>query len=152
MDCVAQNRFCPVGDEFSEYVTSSGLPDGSVETNGCLRVASSRNGWNDKIDRMAVNNLLAGALYQKYGLELNHSCGISQDAMACTLDDMLNDFSVEIQRLLGVNMFDIERHFSFFGVRNQLNFRFMDRVGVHPYMVRAVWPKVGHSPFRFYVI
>jgi len=55
---------------------------------------------------------------------------------------MLNEFSVEIQRLLGVNMFDMERHFSFFGISNQLNFRFMNRVGPHPYMIKAVWPKV----------
>ena len=142
MDCVAQNRFCPVGDEFSEYVSSSGLPDGSVETNGCLRAASSRNGWNDKIDRMAVNNMLAEAVYQQYGLELKHSCGISKDALASAVNDMLNEFSVEIQRLLGVNRFDMERHFSFFGISNQLNFRFMNRVGPHPYMIKAVWPKV----------
>jgi hypothetical protein len=145
VDCVAQNRFCPTGEggQFGEFISSSGLPDGEVETNGCLRVASARNPWADKLDRMAAQNLLAEAAYQRYGAELRHSCGVSQGAMACAINDMLHEFSVDVQRLLGVNMFDMERHFRFFGILDRLDFSFMERIGPHPYMVRATWQKVG---------
>lgn len=145
VDCVAQNRFCPAGDtgEVGEYITSSGLQDGSVDTNGCLRVATNRNAWADKLDRMAGPNLLAESVFHKYGPELRHSCGVSQDTMACAVNDMLQEFSVDLGRLFGVPLFDMDRHFAYFGVKHRLNFRFMERMGAHPYMVKATWQRVS---------
>ncbi len=67
-----------------------------------------------KLDRMAAQKLLAKAAYQRYSAELRHSCGVSQSAMACAINDMLHEFSADIQRLLGVNMFEMECYFRFF--------------------------------------
>jgi hypothetical protein len=54
---------------------------------------------------------------------------------------MLNEFTVEIQKLFGINMFDMQRHLQFFGLRDRLHWRCKDRNGKHPFMIKACWPK-----------
>jgi hypothetical protein len=146
-DCVAQNRFCPseqaaYSNDFCEYITSSGLPDGTVETPGVLRVNSSINLWKTQSDRHAAQAALAKVLWDVYGTELYHSCAVSEDSMQCSIDDMMGEFTVEIQKLLGVNMFDMERHLEFFGLSGMLNFQCRGRNDKHPYMIKSAWQKV----------
>ena len=140
VDCVAEHRFCPADEmtysgDYCEYITSAGLPDGSVETSGVLRVNQPTNSWKE------VPSLLADTLWSAYGLELHHACSLTKESMLCALEDMLNEFSVEIQKLFGVNMFDMQRHLQFFGLRDRLNWRCKDRNGKHPFMIKACWPK-----------
>lgn len=142
-ECLAKGRFCQAGERLCEYVSSSGLPDGTVETDGVLRVAAGFNGWRDKMDPLVVQTLLAGVCYKQYGAELAHSCNVSKEVLVCAIDDMLREFSVDIQRFLEVSLFDMERHFAFFGILEHADFQFSERFGEHPYMIRAVWRKVG---------
>ena len=140
VDCVAEHRFCPADEmtysgDYCEYISSAGLPDGSVEISGVLRVNQSTNAWKD------VPASLAEALWGAFGEELHHGCSVTKESMVCALEDMLSDFSVELQKLFGVNMFDMPRHWDFFGLRDRLNWRCKDRNGKHPFMVKACWPK-----------
>ena len=144
MDCVAQNRFCPVdqGGDFCEYISSSGLPDGTVETPGVLRVNSNVNTWKMTTERQCNAPMaLAKVLWEMHGQELHHSCAISEESMQCAIDDMMVEFTVEIQKLLGVNMFDMDRHLEFFGLKDKLDFQCRGRNDKHPYMIKGVWQK-----------
>ena len=148
-DCVAQNRFCPseqahhgYPNDFCEYISSSGLPDGTVETPGVLRVNNTINSWRMQADRHMAQAALAKVLWEVFGTELYHSCAVSEESMQCAIDDMLCEFTVEIQKLLGVNMFDMDRHLSFFGLDRMLNFQCRGRNDKHPYMIKSVWQKV----------
>ena len=146
-DCVAQNRFCPVeqagyANDYCEYISSSGLPDGGVETPGVLRVGSNVNLWKTSTDRQGNAQIaLAKVLWEMFGTELHHSCAISEDSMQCAIDDMMVEFTVEIQKLLGVNMFDMDRHLEFFALKDKLNFQCRGRNDKHPYMIKSVWQK-----------
>jgi hypothetical protein len=139
--CVAEHRFCPADEvcsgEYCEYITSAGLPDGTVEGSGVLRVnhGCQPGNWRD------APHLLAEALWAAFGLELHHACSVTKESMVCALEDMLGDFSMEIQKLFGVNMFDMQRHLRFFGLQDRLAWRCKDRAGKHPFMVRAFWPR-----------
>ena len=149
--CVAQNRFCPaeganLGGEVTEYLSSAGQSDGSVER-GSLRVNLAYNAWNDKMDPRAAPNRLAAAAYKMFGAELTHSCSVSRDALACAIEDMLTEFDVDIQKLLEVNMFDMQRHLQFFGIKGLLNFKCQDRFGAHPFLAKAVWQRVRGERF-----
>ena len=140
VDCVAEHRFCPADEmtysgDYCEYLTSAGLPDGSVEIGGVLRINQATNSWKD------VPMQLAEVLWGAFGPELHHACSATKESMACALEDMLGEFSVEIQKLFGINMFDMQRHLHFFGLRDRLNWRCKDRHGKHPFMVKACWPK-----------
>ena len=140
VDCVAEHRFCPADEmtysgDYCEYITSAGLPDGSVETSGILRVNQASNSWKD------VPSQLAEVLWASFGLELHHACSVTKESMVCALEDMLNEFSVEIQKLFGVNMFDMQRHLHFFGLKDRLHWRCKERSGKHPFMIKACWPK-----------
>ena len=139
-DCVAEHRFCPADEmtysgDYCEYITSAGLPDGSVEISGVLRVNQATNSWKE------VPTLLAEVLWAAFGAELHHACSATKDSMACAVEDMLIEFTVEIQKLFGVNMFDMQRHLHFFGIKDRLNWRCKDRHGKHPFMIKACWPK-----------
>ena len=144
-DCVAQNRFCPVeqsgySEEYCEYISSSGLQDGNVETPGVLRVNSNTNLWKMSTERQSNASLaMAKVLWEIFGQELMHSCAVSEESMQCAIDDMLVEFTVEIQKLLGINMFDMERHLEFFDLKNRLNFQCRGRNDKHPYMMKSVW-------------
>lgn len=158
-DCVAQNRFCPseqtqgYPNDFCEYISSSGLPDGTVETPGVLRVNSTSNSWRMQTDRHMAQAALAKVLWEVYGTELYHSCALSEESMECAIDDMLGEFTVEIQKLLGVNMFDMERHLEFFGLGGMLNFQCRGRNDKHPYMIKSTWQKVGgYFIYLFYLV
>ena len=146
--CVEQHRFCPVEgayNEFTEYISSSGSEDGTVSSNGVLRVSLGYNAWKDRNSPRAAQTHLAEAVYRLYGAELMQACSMNQTAVSCAVDDMLSGFSVDIQKLLGVNMFDMDRHLQFFGLRDKLNFKCQPRIGDHPYMIRSVWQKVSDS-------
>ena len=125
-DCLAKGRFCQAGEWLCEYVSSSGLPNGTVETDGVLQVAASFNGWRDKMDPLVVQTLFAGVCYKHYGAELAHSCNVSNEVLVCAIDGMLREFSVDIhwQRFLEVSLFDtdMERHFAFFGILEHADF------------------------------
>lgn len=147
-----QNRFClsdqaAYSSDFCEYISSSGLPDGTVETPGVLRVNSNVNTWKTQADRHQAQAALAKTLWEVYGTELFHSCAVSEDSMQCAIDDMLGEFTLEIQKLLGVNMFDMDRHLDFFGLsnRDRMNFQCRGRNDKHPYMIKSVWQKVSLS-------
>ena len=147
-ECVTQNRFCPsdqaaCSNDFCEYISSSGLPDGTVETPGVLRVNSSVNTWKTQPERHQAQSSLAKVVWDVFGTELFHSCAVSEESMQCALDDMLGEFTLEIQKLLGVNMFDMERHLEFFGLSDMLNFQCRGRNDKHPYTIKSVWQKVG---------
>lgn len=149
-DCVAQNRFCPADQtvysgDFCEYVSSAGLSDGTIETPGVLRVASNSNLWKTQSDRHLAQAAMAKALWEIYGSELYHSCALSEDSMQCAIDDMLGEFAVEIQKLLGVNLFDMERHLRFFGLEGKLDFQCRGRNDKHPYMIKSVWQRDGRE-------
>lgn len=146
-DCVAQNRFCPseqgaFSNDFCEYISSSGLPDGTIETAGVLRVNSSTNTWKMQADRHAAQAALAKVLWETFGTELYHSCAVSEESMQCAIDDMIGEFTMEIQKMLGVKMFDMDRHLEFFGIGGMLNFQCRGRNDKHPYMIKSVWQKV----------
>ena len=138
--CVAEHRFCPADEmtysgDYCEYLTSAGLPDGTVETNGVLRINQTTNSWKE------VPTLLAEVVWGAFGPELHHSCSVTKDSMACAVEDMLGEFTIEMQKLFGINMFDMERHLHFFGLKDRLNWRCKERHGKHPFMVKACWPK-----------
>jgi len=140
VDCVAEHRFCPAdkmtySGDYCEYITSAGLPDGTVETSGVLRVNQATSSWKE------VPTQLAEVLWSSFGLELHHACSVTKESMVCALEDMLSEFSVEIQNLFGINMFDMQRHLNFFGLRDRLNWRCQERSGKHPFMIKACWPK-----------
>ena len=60
---------------------------------------------------------------------------------------------MEIQKLLGVNMFDMERHLEFFGLGGMLNFQCRGRNDKHPYMIKSTWQKVGgYFIYLFYLV
>jgi hypothetical protein len=146
-DCVDQHRFCPFdqasySSDYCEYISSSGLPDGSVETPGVLRVNNNLNSWKVQPERHHAQAALAKVLWSSFGTELFHSCAVSEESMQCAIDDMLGEFSLEIQKLLGVNMFDMERHLEFFRLGHRLNFQCRSRSEKHPYMIKSVWQKV----------
>ena len=60
---------------------------------------------------------------------------------------MLTEFDVDIQKLLEVNMFDMQRHLQFFGIKGLLNFKCQDRFGAHPFLAKAVWQRVRGERF-----
>ena len=158
-DCVAQQRFCPADQathagEFCEYISSSGLPDGTVETPGVLRVNSSLNTWRIQPERHMAQAALAKVTWDVFGVELYHSCAVSEESMQCAIDDMIGEFTMEIQKLLGVNMFDMERHMEFFTLGGMLNFQCKGRNDKHPYMIKSVWQKVllNFNVNYFYII
>jgi hypothetical protein len=146
-DCVAQNRFCQADQsmypgDHCEYISSSGLPDGTVETPGVLRVNGNVNSWKLQADKHTAQAALAKVLWDVFGSELHHSCAVSEESMQCAIDDMLGEFTVEIQKLLGVNMFDMDRHLQFFGLGSMVNLQCRGRNDKHPYMIKSVWQKV----------
>jgi hypothetical protein len=156
---VAQQRFCPADQathagEFCEYISSSGLPDGTVETPGVLRVNSSLNTWRIQPERHMAQAALAKVTWDVFGVELYHSCAVSEESMQCAIDDMIGEFTMEIQKLLGVNMFDMERHMEFFTLGGMLNFQCKGRNDKHPYMIKSVWQKVSlnFNVNYFYII
>lgn len=150
-DCVAQNRFCPAdqagfSSDYCEYISSSGLLDGGVETPGVLRVGSNVNLWKMASERLGNAQMaMTRVLWEAFGTELHHSCAVSEESMQCAIDDMLVEFSMEIQKLLGVNMFDMDRHLQFFGLKDRLNFQCRGRNDKHPYMIKSVWQKDGRE-------
>ena len=146
-DCVAQNRFCQADQsmypgDHCEYISSSGLQDGTVETPGVLRVNGNVNSWKLQADKHTAQAALAKVLWDVFGSELHHSCAVSEESMQCAIDDMLGEFTVEIQKLLGVNMFDMDRHLQFFGLGSMVNLQCRGRNDKHPYMIKSVWQKV----------
>ena len=142
-DCIRENRFCPIDGtgQFSEYVSSAGQADGATD-GGVLRVNLSYNAWNDKLNPRAAPTRIAAELFNAHGAELHHSCSVTKDSMACALEDMLTEFSVDLQKLLEANMFDMERHLKFFGIHDKLDFKCQDRFGAHPYAVKCHWQRV----------
>ena len=147
-ECVTQNRFCPTGDgQFNEYISSKGNQDGTVDEEGFLRTSGLR--WKDRSDKMSVFNLLASNIFRRHCAELWHSFSISEESLACALYDMAAEFTMDIQRLLGVNMFEMERHTQFFGIKDLLCFSFLDRAGEHPFASLGVWLQVL---FKFWVV
>ncbi len=93
-------------------------------------------------ERHIAQAALAKVVWDVFGSELFHSCAVSEESMQCAIDDMLGEFTVEIQKLLGVNMFEMERHLAFFGLGGMLNFQCRGRNDKHPYMIKSVWQKV----------
>ena len=146
MDCVSKNRFVPIDVQtesqdsldYVEYISSSGLADGLVGCNGILRVASSNNLWRDPEKRLA-QSALAAVTFDKYGAELASSCSVTQESLECIVDDMLNIFRVDLQRVLGVSMFDWERNAAFFGLKDSVKFKYTHHEKEVPFMVRGVW-------------
>ena len=67
MDCVTQNRFVPLESSdhyFTEYISSSGLADGTIECNGVLRVNLPFNAWKEPEKRTA-QLALAAVIFEK---------------------------------------------------------------------------------------
>ena len=149
VDNVVRHRFCPAdlfaySNEYCEYISSSGLADGTMEDNGVLRVNQTVNGWKES-DKRSVQEALSSVVFERYGDELESACSVTRETMGCAIDDMLDGFSVELQKLLGVSMFDMERHITFFGLKDRLSFRCFEREAKHPFMIKSAWKKVNHS-------
>jgi hypothetical protein len=148
LDCVRKNRFVPVEvisevrvePEFTEYISSAGLPDGPVASNGVLRVSSSTNLWREPEKRLA-QSALAAVTFEKYGQELGSTCSVTAECLEVVVDDMIMAFRVDLQRVLGVSLFDWQRIATFFALHEQLKFRFTHHRNDVPFATRAVWRK-----------
>ena len=141
--CVEERRFCVLegSGQYCEYLSGAGQEDGTAEP-GVLRVNLIYNAWKDKQSPRTAPTRIAAEAYRIHGAELHHSCSVTADSLACALEDMLADFSVDIQKLLECNMFDMQRHLRFFAVRDLLDFKCQDRRGAHPYAVKCAWQRV----------
>jgi hypothetical protein len=145
-DCLVQHRFCPSdlfapSHDFTPYLSSSGLSDGSVESGGVLRVNMSTNGWREAADKHVVESVLAEETVRVYGEELKHSCSVSKSSLICALQDSMNGFALHIQKLLGIN-FDLKRHVSFFKLEGHIGFSTTaDLDARNPFMIRSAWVK-----------
>jgi hypothetical protein len=149
--CVHEQRFCPCNyladsTDFCEYISSSGTDYGTKKGQGGFRSNQTQNGWKDPYDKKTVQSQLAEELYRICGPELSKTCSISKESIVYIIEDSLNEFTVSVQKLIGVNIQDSDRHFKFFGIRDQIRFKMNDNPRVTPpFMVRAAWINGGES-------
>ena len=142
--CVINNRFCitPNG-EFCEYISSNGLDDGTVEESGVLRVDQAQNGWKESVEKNVVQTGLAEKTFEKFGDQLHHACSVSKASLICVIDDILSVFYVDVMKLLGVDIYNVDRLMALFGLSDRINVRGVHFDGdKHPFGIRAVWKKV----------
>ena len=142
MDCLRYSRFCPnpAGGGLCEYVSSNGLPDGSLERTCLFRMTTKRPGvWTD-FNGQAVQQAIADEVWGAYRADLQNSCALSREALIPGINDMLNGFYVDFWKLFGVET-NPQRHFDFFGISQHMQFSPVGtpQNGVSPLGIRGVW-------------
>ena len=147
-DCMSHGRFCPnpAGGGLCEYISSNGNAFGGVDADGIFRVARSQNGWTEPIEKHVVQGWLAKSIWIKNGVELAHTCALSEKSLIPALNDMLNGkFCLDFGKLLGtdgVNLTLMDRHMQFFCMADQGGFVFHSNLGRNPFAIPSVWMKV----------